>query len=172
MARAWAALGSALFFVLAPGTVAVLVPWLLTHWEAAELPPWWWPLQVLGAIPVLAGAAVVIQAFVSFVVEGSGTPLPAAAPARLVVGSWYRYVRNPMYVGIIAAIFGQALWLGRWELLVYTLVAWAFPAAFVKWYEEPVLAKRFGAAYDEYRAAVPAWIPRLRPWTPPVDTHK
>lgn len=172
MARPWAALGSAIFFVLAPGTVAVLIPWLLTHWEAARLPAWWWAVRVLGTILMLVGAMVVIQAFVRFVVEGAGTPAPIAPPTHLVVGGWYRYVRNPMYAGLIVAILGQALWLGRWELLVYAGVAWVMPAAFVKWYEEPVLAAQFGDEYDAYRAAVPAWIPRLRPWTPPDAARK
>ena len=110
MSRRAAALGSGLFLVLAPGTAAVLVPWLLTGWES-ESP--WVGMQVLGVILIAAGAAFVLHAFWRFVSEGIGTPAPVAAPQRLVVGGVYRYVRNPMYVAVLAMIVGQALLLGR-----------------------------------------------------------
>jgi protein-S-isoprenylcysteine O-methyltransferase Ste14 len=103
---------------------------------------------------------------VRFVVEGHGTPAPVAAPERLVVGGAYRHVRNPMYVAVLAAIVGQALLLGRLGLLVYAGVTWLVVAAFVRFYEEPALARRFGADYAAYRRAVPAWWPRPRPWEP------
>ena len=105
-------------------------------------------------------------AFVRFVVEGFGTPAPVAAPERLVVGGVYRYVRNPMYVAVLAAIVGQSLLLGRLGLLLYAGVVWVAVAAFVRFYEEPTLTRRFGADYEAYRRAVPAWWPRLRPWEP------
>jgi protein-S-isoprenylcysteine O-methyltransferase Ste14 len=113
-----------------------------------------------------AGLIALIQAFVRFVVEGFGTPAPVAAPERLVVGGVYRYVRNPMYVAVLAAIVGQGLILGRLGLLLYACAAWLVVAAFVRFYEEPALTRRFGADYEAYRRAVPAWWPRLRPWEP------
>jgi protein-S-isoprenylcysteine O-methyltransferase Ste14 len=123
-------------------------------------------MRVLGAILLVAGLIALIRAFVRFVMEGLGTPAPIAAPERLVVGGVYRYVRNPMYVAVLAAIVGQALLLGRLGLLLYAGAAWLIVAAFVRWYEEPTLARRFGADYESYRRAVPAWWPRLRPWKP------
>lgn len=77
-----------------------------------------------------------------------------------------RYVRNPMYVGLLLAIIGQALLFGNFRVLIYALALWTVPAAAVRWYEEPTLARRFGAEYEAYRQAVPAWRPRLRPWAP------
>lgn len=109
---------------------------------------------------------MLVEAFVRFVVEGIGTPLPAAAPRRLVVGGLYRWVRNPMYVALLAVVIGQALLFGQLGPLVYAVILWACAASFVRWREEPVLAPRFGAEYAEYRRAVPAWLPRLRPWNP------
>jgi protein-S-isoprenylcysteine O-methyltransferase Ste14 len=109
---------------------------------------------------------VVIQAFVRFVVEGFGTPVPVAAPERLVVGGVYRYVRNPMYVAILAAIVGQALLLGQLGLLLYAAAFWLIAAGFVRWHEEKALTRRFGVDYEAYRRAVPAWWPRLHPWKP------
>jgi protein-S-isoprenylcysteine O-methyltransferase Ste14 len=166
MRRQVAAVGSAVFFVMGPGIVVGLIPWLLTGWQVREPAPYWAPMRVLGVILLVAGLIVLVQAFVRFVVEGFGTPVPVAAPDRLVVGGLYRYVRNPMYVALIAAIVGQALLLGRLGLLLYAAAVWTISAVFVRWYEEPTLTRRFGAEYDAYRRAVPAWWPRLRPWKP------
>jgi protein-S-isoprenylcysteine O-methyltransferase Ste14 len=163
--RLWAALGSAAFFVLAPGCVVGLGPWWITHWQP-QPPAAGLAQQAAGAVLLLAGLAVLVHSFVRFVVEGRGTPAPIAPPARLVVGGLYRHVRNPMYVGVLAAILGQALLLGQPVLLVYAAVVWAAVAGFVYGYEEPTLRARYGAEYDAYRRAVPAWWPRLRPWRP------
>jgi protein-S-isoprenylcysteine O-methyltransferase Ste14 len=71
-----------------------------------------------------------------------------------------------MYVAILAAIVGLALLLGQLRLLLFPAAFWPIVAAFVRWYEEPALTRRFGAEYEAYRRAVPAWWPRLRPWNP------
>jgi protein-S-isoprenylcysteine O-methyltransferase Ste14 len=146
--------------------VAGLVPWWLTGWRVEQPLPYWVVLRVVGAVLLAAGAAVLVHAFVRFVVEGFGTPAPVAPPRRLVVGGLYRYVRNPMYVAVAAIIVGQALLLGQLLLLVYGVAFCAAVAAFVRLYEEPTLARSFGAEYEAYRRAVPAWWPRRRPWKP------
>jgi protein-S-isoprenylcysteine O-methyltransferase Ste14 len=113
MRRPTAAIGSAVFFLLAPGVVVGLIPWLLTgRWKVREPLPYWMPMRALGVVLLVAGLIALVGAFVRFVVEGLGTPAPVAAPERLVVGGVYRYVRNPMYVAVLAAIVGQALLLG------------------------------------------------------------
>jgi protein-S-isoprenylcysteine O-methyltransferase Ste14 len=156
-----AALGSTVFFALAPGTVAGLLPWWLTGWHSGD----WWPaLRLLGLVPLLAGAAVLLAAFVRFVREGLGTPAPVAPTEHLVVGGLYRHVRNPMYVAVVAAVAGQGLLLARPVLFGYGALAWALMWAFARWYEEPALAGRFGAEYARYRRAVPGWLPRFSPW--------
>src|SRR5918995_5790349 len=166
MRRSTAAVGSALFFLVAPGVVVGLLPWALTRWQVREPLPYWAPARVLGGVVLVAGLIALVGAFVRFVVEGLGTPAPIAAPDRLIVGGVYRYVRNPMYVAVLVAIVGQALLLGRLVLLLYATGAWLVVAAFVRFYEEPTLTSRFGADYEAYRRAVPAWWPRLRPWDP------
>jgi len=103
---------------------------------------------------------VLVHAFVRFVREGLGTPMPAAPTENLVVGGLYRYVRNPMYVAVTATVFGQALLLDQPVLLVYGALLWLAFALFVRAYEEPTLRERYGESYDEYRRTVPAWIPR------------
>lgn len=156
-----AALGSTAFFVLAPGGVAGLIPWLLTRWQ---MQPFWLPFRILGVVVLVIALAVLISAFARFVTEGFGTPAPVAPPDRLVVGGLYRHVRNPMYLAVLSLILGQALLFGQWILLPYAVVVSLAFAAMVHWHEEPVLRRDFGAQYDTYRAAVPGWWPRLRPW--------
>ena len=158
MRKSAAAAGTALFFALAPGMVAGVVPWWLTGWRVGASYPA--PLRAAGIVMVAIGAAVLIQAFVRFVREGVGTPAPAAPTQRLVVGGLYRYVRNPMYLAVLASITGQALILGRPVLLAYAATVAAAFVAFVYGYEEPTLARRYGAAYEDYRRNVPAWYPR------------
>jgi protein-S-isoprenylcysteine O-methyltransferase Ste14 len=164
MRRAWAVLGTALFLVAAPGTVAGLVPRWISGWRVAEL--WWPPVRVAGCVLVAAGAAVLLDSFARFAWQGLGTPAPVFPTRHLVVTGLYRHVRNPMYVAVVAAIAGQGLLLGNRELLAYGAAVWLAFHAFVVAYEERVLRATFGAAYQRFLAAVPRWIPRLRPWTP------
>jgi protein-S-isoprenylcysteine O-methyltransferase Ste14 len=163
MRKPAAVAGSTAFFAVAPGVVAGLIPWWITGWDADDPSV---PMLVIGAVLIVAGAAVLVHAFARFVLEGLGTPAPAAPPERLVVGGLYRYVRNPMYVAVVSVIVGQALVLDRPVLLLYAAAVGAIVATFVRLWEEPDLRRRFGASYEEYRRAVPAWRPRLRPWRP------
>jgi protein-S-isoprenylcysteine O-methyltransferase Ste14 len=166
--RTWkATLGSAVFFVLAPGMVVGIIPWWITGWRVQL--SWALPVRFVGLVLLVAGIAVLVQAFGRFVFEGRGTPSPTAPTDRLVVGGLYRYVRNPMYVAVLTAIVGQALWFGQPVLLGYAVVVWAAVVSFVRWYEEPHLAERYGESYRAYRDAVPGWIPRVRPWSPNGD---
>jgi protein-S-isoprenylcysteine O-methyltransferase Ste14 len=87
----------------------------------------------------------------------------------LVVGGDYRFVRNPMYLAVVMAVLGQAMIFGSRALLIYALAVWAIMAAFVRWYEEPVLLERYGDQYQRYRQGVRAWVPRLHPWQADAD---
>ena len=156
-----AAIGSALFFLLAPGVVVGAVPWWITRWELRPAPA---PIRVLGGLLLVVALPVLVSAFVRFARDGLGTPAPVAPTERLVVSGAYRHVRNPMYVAVIGAIVGQALLLGQTVLLGYGALVAFLTASFVRLYEEPVLRQRFGAEYEAYRRAVPGWLPRLRPW--------
>jgi protein-S-isoprenylcysteine O-methyltransferase Ste14 len=170
MRKPVAAAGSAVFFLLAPGVVAGLVPWSLTGWRAGSpLPAYWLPLRVVGVVLVAAGVVVLVSAFVRFVVEGVGTPAPVAPTRQLVVGGLYRHVRNPMYLAVLACIVGQALALLRPVLLPYAAVIAAAFVLFVHGYEEPTLRDQFGERYEAYLRAVPGWWPRWHPWDPAQD---
>lgn len=158
--------GSAIFLILVPGVVAGLIPWFLT--DGYRL-PFSSPaaMIVAGWILILAGSAVLLHSFARFALEGAGTPAPIAPTERLVVGGAYRYVRNPMYVAVLAVILGQALLFADWSLLFYGCVVAATVFTFVRLYEEPTLARRYGEEYEAYRRAVPGWLPRLTPWMAP-----
>jgi protein-S-isoprenylcysteine O-methyltransferase Ste14 len=158
--RKAAAVGSALFFGVAPGTVAGVIPYWLTGWVARPAPDWWMPIRMLGFLLIAAGSAVLVTAFVRFVIEGAGTPAPVAPPEHLVVGGLYRYVRNPMYLAVVTAILGQAMLLAQPVLLLYAAVVAVAMVAFVLGYEQPALTRRYGTEYLTYRRAVPPWWPR------------
>ena len=165
--RAGALLGSFVFFWVAPAMVAGYVPWMLTRWRA-EVPLLGAPAgRPLGYLLAILGATVVVESFCRFALKGLGTPAPIAPTTSLVVSGLYRYVRNPIYLGVLAVVLGQALILGRTVLVVYAVFLWAAFFAFVVLYEEPALQRRFGVSYTEYRANVRRWLPRLTPWEGP-----
>lgn len=159
------ALSSGAFFVVAPGTVLGLIPWLITGFEFTEPFSYWIVAQIVGGLLICAGLVPLVNAFVHFAGAG-GAPLPAAPTQHLVVGGFNRYVRNPMYVGLLLVVLGETLLFGQFILLIWALFVWLAPAAFVHWYEEPWLARKYGKEYETYRHNVPAWLPRLRPWDP------
>ena len=163
MKRTSAALGSFGFLLVTPGTVCGLVPLLITGWRRPVDPvPW---VDALGWLLVLAGATVLVHAFVEFAWHGRGTPAPTAPTERLVVEGAYRHVRNPMYVAVLALVLGQALLFASWGLFAYLVVLGLTVNAFVRTYEEPTLRETYGPTYEEFCENVPRWLPRLTPWT-------
>ena len=165
MRRPAAAVVSVAWGVALGGTFGALLPSLLGDWHFHRPLPYWAVAQAAAGLLICAGLVPVGQSFIEFI-RANGTPVPVASPPRLVVSGFYRYVRNPIYVGFLAILVGQALLFGSLGLLKYAAVAWCIGAAAVRWYEEPTLARKFGAEYQDYRHAVRAWIPRLDPWTP------
>src|SRR4051794_16562123 len=103
---------------------------------------------------------MVVACFVRFVREGRGTPAPSAPTEELVVGGLYRYVRNPMYVGVALVIAGQCLAFRSLALVAWLALFTAAVTVFVVAYEQPTLRARYGASYDAYRRSVPAVVPR------------
>lgn len=152
------ALKALLFLALAPGMVAGYIPLGLlrsgAQVETGVLAYLAFPLWLFGGV-------ILLWSFWNFLREGHGTPAPVDPPKELVAVGFYRYVRNPMYVGVLAIIIGHFLWFGYWNLLAYALIVFFAFYSFVTFYEEPALKKKFGAAYEDYLKQVPGWIPRI-----------
>ena len=160
--------------LLLPGNVLVVIP-LIVSW-AARGTSWAgvWPpgaprlsLVLALAAPALALMVWTVRLFGSK--GGGGTPAPWDPIARLIVEGPYRYVRNPMLIGVIVFLFAEALFFGSWAIAAWALVFTAINAVYFPLHEEPELLKRYGAAYAEYRRNVPRWLPRPTPWSPPVS---
>lgn len=156
-----AIVGTIVFTALVPGSVVLLVPYLLSGWRFAA------PILGLNATRSIgAGLFLIAVPFFGnflarFVWEGRGTPAPIAPPERLVTGGVFQHVRNPGYLSAIAMIAGQGLFFGSVRILIYALLVAVGFHLFVIFYEEPTLRTRFGAEYEGYCRRVPRWIPRL-----------
>jgi protein-S-isoprenylcysteine O-methyltransferase Ste14 len=163
--RPLAILGSAIFLIIAPGFVAGLVPWWLSRWRLG--PPFFGipAFRFAGGILMVLGMFGLLDSFIRFAVQGIGTPAPVFPTRHLVVTGLYRFVRNPMYVAVLAIILGQGFVLGSVMLIEYGAVVWLLFHLFVLAYEEPTLRAKFGSEYTVFCAEVPRWIPRLSPWS-------
>ena len=165
MRKIFAVLGSALFLVIAPGTVVGLLPWLISQWQFR--PAFFAGSRIVGAVLIGLCLIPLLESFGRFALQGLGTPAPIFPTRHLVVTGFYRHVRNPMYVGVVGAILGQGLLFGDVRLIGYGALVWLGCHLFVVAYEEPKLKRRYGAEYEEFRAHVPRWLPRLTPWKAP-----
>ena len=164
MQRVSAVLGSALFFLVAPCVLAGLIPWSMTRWEFR---PAFFGLEgarSVGVLLILVGLPGLVDSFARFALQGLGTPAPVAPTKNLVVTGLYRHVRNPIYLAVVAIILGQAMLFGDWRLVLWGALLWLFFHLVVVAYEEPTLRGTFGSEYEDFRANVPRWIPRLTAW--------
>jgi protein-S-isoprenylcysteine O-methyltransferase Ste14 len=159
--RSW--VGTIVFLFLAPGIVAGLIPALIHRYRMPDWGAWFVPVVIVGGLLILGGIVVLLDAFVRFA-RADGTPAPPVPTAHLVVVGPYRFVRNPMYLAVVAIILGQALLFGSWWTVLYVAIAMTAVALFVRFYEEPTLERTYGDEYRAYISNVRAWIPRLRPW--------
>jgi len=151
------------FTVLMPGTALVLFPsWIRRGRPRPPLGSMAGP-RVLGLFLIAVGLVPLVVSIRDFAVTGRGTLAPIDPPRKLVRVGLYRHMRNPMYVGVVTALFGESLFFQSRALATYAAVVWLVFHLFVVLYEEPHLRRTFGPDYDDYRAAVPRWIPRLRP---------
>ena len=164
MQRSSAVLGSTIFFLAVPSVLAGVIPWWITQWRFQPAFPGLEWLRVVGALLIVVGVPGLVDSFIRFAVQGLGTPAPIAPTRHLVVTGLYRHVRNPMYVSVAAVILGQGALLADGQLVAYGAFFWLACHGFVVFYEEPTLAQTFGGEYERYRANVPRWIPRVRPW--------
>jgi protein-S-isoprenylcysteine O-methyltransferase Ste14 len=145
-----------------PLVVAGIVPALIAWRTGAQVAAW--PLAALGTALIAAGLALIGWTVRLLARIGRGTLAPWDPTARLVIAGPYRHVRNPMISGVLAVILGEAALLGSPALLAWAAGVFAVNAVYLPLVEEPGLRRRFGEEYERYGAAVPRWLPRLRPW--------
>jgi protein-S-isoprenylcysteine O-methyltransferase Ste14 len=152
-------LRSLFFLLVVPGTVAGLIPYLIVSRGGAGIAPPWSPPQIMGLAAILAGTTILVWCVWDFAASGRGTLAPVDPPKELVVRGPYRYVRNPMYLGVLVLLLGQAAFFQSITLLQYTGAWFIVVCLIVLGYEEPALRRRFGDQYEQYCRAVPRWLP-------------
>jgi len=146
-----------LFIVLATTIVLFLLPALILNRAASGMLSFGM-FRYLAILFWSGGGILLIWAARDFVIRGSGTPIPTDPPKSLVIHGFYRYTRNPMYLGVLSALLGHFLWFqSLWLLLFLGFVFFVFHTG-VRIYEEPTLHKLFGKAYQEYQNSVPRWL--------------
>lgn len=152
-------LRSTFFVMLQPGIVAGLIPFLMakkrfqSSWDGDVLPH-----HVLGLLIFLAGLGVLFHCVYRFTSEGKGTISPADPTTRLVVSGFYKYSRNPMYVGVMMILIGETVFIWSISLLIYSLGVFILFHLFILYKEEPRLLKDFGHAYVEYSKKARRWV--------------
>src|SRR5215467_529131 len=143
-----------LAFLALPAVVGGLIPWLLLASDS-----WKRGGTLLGWPVLLLGACVLVWCVRDFYRIGQGTLAPWDPPRKLVVLGLYRFVRNPMYIGVLGCVAGWSLIAGSPVLALYTVaLATAFHLRVI-FYEEPTLERQFGNDWKQYRAAVHRWLP-------------
>lgn len=155
-------LKTVLFTIFVPGTVTVVIPYLLL---AHDLEIYSFALgkgRFIGILPVSAGLVYYFWSAWNFVVVGKGTPAPIDPPKKLVVRGPFKTVRNPMYGGGVFILLGESMIFASLTLVIYTFFIWLAFHLFVVLYEERHLKKIFCASYEEYCKTVPRWIPKFR----------
>jgi len=156
------ALKTLIFTILVPGTLAVVIPYRLAASSAARGTIPLGGLRYFGLVFFAAGALIYLWCAWDFAFAGKGTPAPIDPPKELVVRGLYKHIRNPMYVGVLSLVLGQAFWFEAARLFIYAGIGFLLFNAFVFFYEEPALTRKFGPAYVRYCDAVPRWLPTLR----------
>jgi protein-S-isoprenylcysteine O-methyltransferase Ste14 len=154
---------SSLFTIFGgPGIALVWVPLCITRFRIPAAEPRW--QMLLAAALILAGISPGLESVRRFVVVGRGTLVPTAPTEHLVVSGFYRFVRNPMYVGVLIALAGEVLLFRSRGLLLFAVLLGLGFHLFVSRYEEPTLTRRYGDQYLRFKHNVPRWLPRLKPW--------
>jgi protein-S-isoprenylcysteine O-methyltransferase Ste14 len=144
-----------------PGIILAFLPWAITHFRIPQGEPVW--QRALAAALIAGGLVPLLESIIRFVRVGRGTLMPNVPTERLVATGLYRFVRNPMYVGDLIVLAGEALLFRSYWLLLYIAAIWLMLDQFIRRYEEPTLLRRHGAEYESYCEQVRRWLPRTGP---------
>jgi protein-S-isoprenylcysteine O-methyltransferase Ste14 len=147
-------------------TLCIILPWLIARctWNLlAEFGGW----RLIGFVPLVVGVFICLYCVATLIIKGQGTSSPFYPTRKLVVRGLYRYSRNPMYIGGVLLLIGEAIIWASPLLLAYAAVLAVSAHLFVVYYEEPSLVRRFGAEYREYLKRSPRWFS----WPSQRDEH-
>ncbi len=145
-----------------PAIGLVYVPFWITRFRVPAGEPWW--QMALAAILIALGVAPALESISRFIRVGRGTLMPTVPTEHLVVSGLYRYVRNPMYVGVLVALAGETILFRSRAMAVFMVLMCLGFHLFVCLYEERTLTRRYGEEYLRFKRHVPRWLPRLRLW--------
>ena len=156
-----------LSILLLPMMMAVVIPrWILLNQAATDTR---WPrslavvpVRTLGVVLMMAGIGLAAWCIMLFARVGKGTLAPWDPTSELVAVGPYRYTRNPMITGVATTLIGEALLTGSRSIGLWALGFITVNHLYFLLIEEPGLEQRFGKSYEEYKRAVPRWVPRLR----------
>lgn len=148
-----------LFTILQPGLVVALLPYLIirNRISGAFSPPFQLH-HYAGSVMFIIGLMIMFSCIIAFALKGRGTLSPADPTKRLVVGGLYKYSRNPMYVGVMLALIGEAIFFRSANIWIYLLIVFTVFNMFILFHEEPRLKKDFGEEYRNYCKKVNRWI--------------
>jgi protein-S-isoprenylcysteine O-methyltransferase Ste14 len=146
-------------FIL-PITVLILVPYWLTGFTHIKFTV----LAIFGYLLLVIGLSILVITIASFIRKGKGTLAPWSPTKKLVITGLHAYVRNPMILGVIICLGGEALILDSSKILLWLIIFFIINHFYFILLEEPSLLKRFGNEYVEYKKQVRRWIPRIKPY--------
>ena len=149
---------SVLSILIVPLITFLIIPYLFISNKLAAWPKQLGILEILAGILILIGLALFTWVIYAHAHYGKGTPAPFNPPKKFVAGGAYRYSRNPMYVGALILLVGEALLLRAPWMLLFTAFIFLLFLAYVIYEEEPRLIQRYGASYQEYMRKVPRWL--------------
>lgn len=158
-----------ILFVLfgGPGILLIYLPLWITRFRIPAAEPLW--QRLLATVLIIAGILPALESVSRFIYIGRGTLIPVAPPEHLVVSGFYRYVRNPMYVGVLVALSGEAILFWNKGIILEAVLGWVATSIFIRMHEEPSLTRRYRDEYLQYKRHVPRWLPRLTPWRQPQN---
>ncbi|HEX8040941.1 MAG TPA: isoprenylcysteine carboxylmethyltransferase family protein [Chryseosolibacter sp.] len=156
--------------IVLPFSVTCLVPYSIID-PAEDLIPDTISLRISGAVLMLGGSSLFTYTVLLFNRIGKGTLAPWSEKVKLVIAGPYRYCRNPMITGVALVLAGEALFFHSSSILIWLFIFIAVNTVYFLLMEEPALLKKFGSEYDVYRAQVPRWLPRLKPYVKERDVR-
>ena len=143
-----------LAFLILPGVVAGLIPILIVWYLPLQFDGFWW-----GRIPFAFGAWILFTCVIAFYREGNGTLAHWHPPKKIITSGFYKYTRNPMYVGVILLLIGETLVSGSFWLLGWLGIMIVAFNLHIHLIEEPWLGRTFPDEWADYQRTTPRWCP-------------